>query len=300
LGQFLYKIFGLKFISELEFPELNQEKFESPDIQIVTGRNPKHLATAGKKGILFEATNNDFLFRVDNTGSFRVQNGKLITIDPNPTSNIYDIRTFLFSSIMGALLHQREILPLHGCTININGEAISIIGNSSSGKSSLAAGFVKDGFEILSDDISAITGNGKPYFLIQPGLPYLRLWEDVLIYLKSNNDLQKVRPSINKYIKPLNQAHSVHPVPLRKIICLETMNREGFKHEIISGAGKLNLLKKHTYRYQYLNGAKQMHIHFNQIASLSNQIILYKVERQKSPLSISELVQYTKEQIIRI
>lgn len=300
LGKHLYRFYGLKFQSDFEFPDLMQKDFASPDVQIKIGNNPIHLPVIEKRGVLFETSINDFLFRLSSVGSYRVQNGNLITVDPNSKATISEISLFLFGSAMGALLHQRGILPLHGSSIKTNHEAISFIGNSSVGKSSLAAGFANEGFSVLSDDISAITINKHKRYIVQPGLPYLKLWDDVLKYMKSSENLAQVRPDINKYIKPLELTFCENPVKLGMIICLERKNSLGFDHQVVTGAEKFNLIRKHTYRHRFIDGELNLHRYFNQITELSDQIRLYKVLRPASPLMINELVNYIKEYVIGI
>jgi len=291
-------IFGLRFESELEIPEISQVNFEFHDVQIKIGKNPDHITNIIKKGALYEISCNDFLLRLNTVGTFRVKKGNTIIIDPRPNATNSEIRLFLLTSTMGALLHQRDILSLHGSSVMKNNQAITIVGHSSSGKSSLAAGLAADGYSILSDDISVLTYSDNNNFKVQPGLPYLKLWKDVLKYMHFDENYNKVRPSLNKYIKPLNLEYCANPMLLKKIICLETKNDITFSHELVTGVKKFNLIKNHTYRIQYLYDAGKIQNHFRKVTSLLEQITVFRVYRPERPLMINELVSYLNKQIL--
>lgn len=104
---------------------------------------------------------------------------------------------YLFSSdkwgVTGALLHHLSILLnsdylfFHGSCVAKNGKALAFIGPSFSGKTTLALMCVKQGFEILSDDVVMIrkddfsvmpfpmsftVRNESRGFLDQVGIPY--------------------------------------------------------------------------------------------------------------------------------
>ena len=70
-----------------------------------------------------------------------------------PDSNV---RLFLLGSAMGALLHQRGLLPLHTNAVEVGGRAFAFMGKSGAGKSTLAAWFHDRGFRIVADDVCVV------------------------------------------------------------------------------------------------------------------------------------------------
>ena len=58
---------------------------------------------------------------------------------------------------MGAILMQRKVFPLHGSAIAINGKAYAFVGDSGAGKSTLASAFLNKGYQLLSDDVIAVS-----------------------------------------------------------------------------------------------------------------------------------------------
>jgi hypothetical protein len=81
---------------------------------------------------------------------------------------------------MGAVLHQRGLLPLHCNAFDCGGTAVLLCGDSGAGKSTLAAWFEARGYPLLTDDVCAVTFGPPGAPLAHPGIPRLRLWDDAL------------------------------------------------------------------------------------------------------------------------
>ncbi|MCP4397035.1 MAG: hypothetical protein GY801_07015 [bacterium] len=61
------------------------------------------------------------------------------------------------ASELGALLHQRELLPLHGSAIKVNDGVCVFVGLSGNGKSTVAAAFRQRGYQVLADDVCVVS-----------------------------------------------------------------------------------------------------------------------------------------------
>ena len=75
---------------------------------------------------------------------------------------------------------QRKVLPLHGSVVAINGKAYAFIGDSGVGKSTLASAFLAKGYELLSDDVIAVSLNQENCPIINPSYPQQKLWQESL------------------------------------------------------------------------------------------------------------------------
>src|SRR5258708_9269606 len=76
---------------------------------------------------------------------------------------------------MGAIFHQRGLLPLHANAIEVGGQAVAFVGPSGAGKSTLAAYFRDRGYRVLCDDVCVVSfgSDGEP--LAWPGIPRIKL-----------------------------------------------------------------------------------------------------------------------------
>jgi hypothetical protein len=109
-----------------------------------------------------------------------VKDGSAITIEPESGVPDANVRLFLLGSAMGALLHQRGLLPLHANAVEVGGRAYAFMGESGAGKSTLAVGFHDQGYRIIADDVCALRFNRVERAMVVPGLPRLRLWKEAL------------------------------------------------------------------------------------------------------------------------
>ena len=115
MGFHYYRAFGLTIASELACPELMPSR-GTPDVTIRYGDMPATLDDATAGGVLYQITPNRFLLDLKRIGGNRylVRYGSEIIVERSVAANI---RPFLFTSCMGALLYQRGALPLHGSAI---------------------------------------------------------------------------------------------------------------------------------------------------------------------------------------
>jgi hypothetical protein len=292
-----YSAFGLNISSSFEIPELPAADFNQPDLQIAYGTNPESLPDPAGSGVLYQAKKDDFLFRLATVGSYRVQHGSTITVERLNSATDEEIRLFLLGSAFGAMIHQREMLPFHGSTVVKDGYARVIGGASGAGKSSLAATLVRRGYALLADDISVIKmEQGHP--VVYPGIPHLKLWEDVMMKLEEDvSQYPKVRPRLLKYRKPAGKEFVNSPAQLQTIFVLSTKNSPGFEMKRIKGVEKFNLLKNNTYRYQYLVGLEKTVQHFKLATELAAATAVYQLKRPSSPLLLEELANYFEREM---
>lgn len=295
---YTYKTFGLKIESEIELPELQEKAFSRADISIRWGQNPDNLPNPIKSGAMYQAGRDDFLFRLNSVGSYRVKKGSLITVNRLNEATDEEVRLFLFGSAFGALIHQRGLLALHSSAVVKDGKAYLISGISGAGKSSLAAILMNRNFSFLADDISVIDiEDGNP--VVYPGIPHLKLWKDVIKKMgEEDAGFPPVREQILKYRKPAGSEFADKKTHIDKIIILSYKNSSGFEINEIKGADKFNHLKNNTYRLQYLIGLEKTKHHFKLVTQLANTCPMYHVLRPTSPLLLNELADFVEQKLI--
>ncbi len=289
--KFTYTAFGLTINSEFEIPELI-ETTGTPIVTIKLGNVPEKLEQVTKKGVKYQATKDQFLLEVDRIAKFYVQDGRQITVDLLKEKADREVRLFLLGSAFGALFIQRGLLPIHGSAIKF-GDSVSVFsGLSGVGKSSLAATFVKKGFQFLADDISVVNDELN----VMPGFPNMKIWDDVLkkLHLKTDS-LSEVRPDIKKYDLRSDQQFCNKALKLTKVFILNTKNSHGFEYEELSGLAKFNAIKNNTYRYRFVGGLEKQPDHFRILNKLLPNIKVYRISRPQSPILLNELADYLME-----
>jgi hypothetical protein len=209
-----YALYGFTLRSEMTLPAAEAATGEAAG-DIVDARFGRIPPRAGER-VWAQEEGRALVFEVPGLARFRIAHGREIVIDPEDGASERNLRVYLLGSAMGALLHQRGVLPLHANAVEIDGAAVAFSGRSGAGKSTLAAWFADRGHRILCDDVCAIApgANGSPP-LVLPGVPRLRLWEDAIAASgRSTNDYERSFDGQDKYDVPAGDAAAARPLPL--------------------------------------------------------------------------------------
>lgn len=280
-----YKAFGLTFKTEIPFNHEPLACHEAADVTIRYGEVPRRLTHPITEGLRYQASPDAFLLNVDNIARYYVTQGTGIVVEPHENAHEDDIRLFLTGSAMGAVLHQRQLLPLHASAVDIKGKCLLFTGSSGKGKSTLAAGFNKRGYPIIADDICALSGfrNGAPHVI--PGFPQLKLWEDMLGKLNEPVErLQSVRfgNALKKYYLPMTHQPE-KALPVHCVFVLDTHNGPDFNINRLTGMQKVEAVIENTYRVQFLDGFEKRRAHFELCKKTADAVDVYQISRpQKS------------------
>lgn len=287
-----YQAFGLNILSILELPDLRFHSFRQEDVTILFGKTPDNLDPISAKGALYQSNKDCFLFKMGHIASYYVQDGKKITIQPAEQAILKDVRLFLLGPVFGALIHQNELLPLHGSSVTKGNQATIFCGKSGTGKSTLAALLTKKGYSLLADDISVINTVGEKSSVI-PGITNLKLWQDVAEKLYTDySKFPKVRDQLLRYKIPVSLSQKTQETKIQNIVILERKNSKGFELIKIIGAKKFTLLAENTYRMQYIEGLEKSKNHFIKINELIKNVNVFILRRPNSPLLLNELVDF--------
>jgi len=157
--------------------------------------NPRHSRSH------LQVDERDFFFFFHHVASYRVKDGNQIQIFLHKNSDESSVNLFLNGSVLGAVLHQRGIIPFHGSSFVYQGKGIVICGNSGVGKSAVTAAFCQTGSRFINDDITPVQINEEG-IKIFPIKTRMKLWNDSLEKLGIENiGFEKIRPSVNSACK---------------------------------------------------------------------------------------------------
>lgn len=288
-----YFAHGLSITSELLCPELTQveQNGHAPDVIIRLGVTPTALENPTKQSILYQAKPNHFLLNLNQIARFWVQEGKQITIEPAAESHEDTIRLFLLGSALGALLHQRGQVILHGSAVETARGAVVFTGPSGVGKSTLAAALQQRGYRVLADDVCSIVYDETlQEAQVHPGLAHLKLWADAAEQLDlSAVATRRVRPELEKYALPLANSFAQRPVRLYAVYSLSDSNLGEWRIEAVAQLQKMEMLVANTYRQRFLVGLGMRQQHFQQITRIASQARVYRVTRPAIGFCVAEL-----------
>lgn len=273
-----YKAFGLIIHSEIEITQISHAETDSlPDVTV----SVKNLSEYSIDNDYCRIKKNELLFGYDKAGKFRVTNGNCIEIDPADSCSEALLGAFIMGSGMGAILHQRSYMPLHGSCVTDGTSSVLIVGNSGAGKSTLAAEFLSNGWKLLTDDVAAVS-NVETSPLVQASYPSQKLWQDSMKqYEKSEKDVHSLYTSETREKFGVNVSDYFYDVccPLTMIVRLIPTD-DPCHIEPIEGMTKLDQLMRNTYR-SYMIAPENRERHFRRCAALAGKVPMVLVTRQK-------------------
>ena len=280
---YLYSCFDFRLRSEIQLRELTPAGpgGATPLVEVRLGRVPEVLPGSPPEQAGIQSAGDEVLLTVAGTARYLVRGGREIVVDPAPGGSERNVRLFLLGSALGILSHRRGLLPLHANAVVAEGGAYAFGGHSGAGKSTLAAHFAREGYEILCDDVCAISiaDDGTP--LAWPGLPRLKLWSDaVKAFGHDSGSLDQAVEGLDKYHVPLADAGAAHAVPFRRLYLLA--RTEAGEQPAISrlyGQRAMVGVMEHTYRSGYLGPMRLTAQHFRLCAALLRRAEVYEARR---------------------
>lgn len=243
----------------------------------------------------------DISFEIDDIGSFLISDGIKIVYFPalNREVDADKLATYFLGPCMGAILCQRGEFVLHGSCVTRNGKTILVTGVSGAGKSTLAVEFLKNGWEMVTDDIALIKGIEEGHPMVQSSYPSQKLWEDAITRYNIAPDKQTLlytednRSKVNVHIDHFHEGLS----PLTDIICLYPTEKDCDIIPVTSLA-IVDQLMRNTCR-AYMIPESQRQQHFQRCVTLSKQIRMHAVlrarERDTAPELYEKIIRATED-----
>lgn len=291
MNKTIYQAFGLHFDSEILLPELLQRQdTQEADVKIEIQDLSEWRSVVNTRENNFTMQSIGFMFEIPNTALFCIQDGKRIGIHPFPDADMDKIRLYVLGTCMGVLLLQRGILPLHGSAVVINNKAYAFVGESGAGKSTLASTFVQSGFQLLSDDVIAVSyQNGEP--VVHPAYPQQKLWKESLdLFGMSEEQFKPLHDEVSKFAIPVTKHFHNKTVPLAGVFELVKMDSEYVAMREMNRLERLHAMMLHTYRGALIPrlGLKQWH--FSGAAALAGELFALQILRPTSGFTAPELM----------
>lgn len=294
----VYRAFTFNIASEIPLPELVViEGQVDADVIIEIG----DLSAAWQEfGIPGKFTVKDHLviFQIKNTATIVVQQGERVIVSPLKEFDEDRVRLYLLGTCMSILLMQRRILPLHGSAIAMDGKAYAFVGESGAGKSTLASVFLKKGYQLLSDDVIAVSlsEDGVPF--VAPSYPQQKLWQDSLNQLGMEKDgFKQLQEREMKFSVPVSSQFLGQTLPLAGVFELEVTENSELTIYPITKLKSLDTLYRHTFRQFLIPRMGLQDWHFSSLAKVSHQINIFQLKRPKGEFTAEALSEIIRSQI---
>jgi hypothetical protein len=306
--KFFYIAFGLRIASEMPLRGVHRANGlpQPADVTIRSGAMP--ISCSGLASGLTVLGRSTAILNIPEVGRYWIKSGREIIVEPSTGVSERNLRLYLLGSAMGAILHQRGILPLHANAIAINGRAVAFSGHSGAGKSTLAAWFHDRGYRLITDDVCAVTfdPDGRP--IAQGGLPRLRLREDALIASgRTSVDFELSYDGMDKYDVPTTSCPSGSAVPLAAVYLLgRADDTNGPTHRIqrLMGVEAVDALVANTYRGAFTQQMGTVQQNLAACLTVARAVPVFRAERiwsfQHFDQQAHKLEQHALEMVARV
>jgi hypothetical protein len=262
------------------------------DVTISKGKTPRTLPDLIIHTEEVQSSRDAVLFIIEGVGRFYIANGHTIIVEPNENAAQNELVAYLMGAAFGALLFQRGLLPLHGSTLNIDGNAVILVGKSGSGKSTLTRALLNRGGQLMCDDLSPVeTPLGKPA-VVFPGYPLQKLSYEMIDAMGINPEsgpLDAVMDSVPKYQVPCQDRFFASPLKVGFIYELAVWDGDAVQITPFKGAQKTSVIMTHTYGKYLANGLDVTQAFFDQCIELVRTVNVCRLQRPRDRFSADEM-----------
>ena len=289
-----YCLFDLTMASTFPVPYLQHSTdfSETPDVDICMGTVPTTLVDPVIRKMFYQLRENTWLMTAERIAGarFLVRDGCKIIVERVDSTHDDVLRLFLLGSCMGALLLQRQIVPLHGNALATEHGAIILAGATTAGKSTLTMALLQRGLRLLADDLSALKQLEGGIPLVQPGFPRLKLWADTCKQFGIDTDvLSRIRPELEKFHYPVQDTFCPQPMPLHSVYLLKPEPRDTPVIEPLTGVTKIKELQAQLYKMVFTEAQQNWSWLFGRIADIARHTRICLVRRPKDGFCIDTL-----------
>ena len=275
-----YQAFG--FIIESPYPIIQVEEANEEAVADIVIRETNLEEISDLPPYAHRVEENVISFNYTSAGLFRITNGNLIEFQPNDGCTNEMLSLFLMGSCMGAIFHQRNLLPIHGSCVTDGKKSIIISGDSGAGKSTLASEFLKRGWKLVTDDVSLVKDiTGIP--IVQSSYPSQKLWKDSMTTYKTDDREYQTLYQMKdreKFGVSVKSSFYRGSIPLTLFVQLYASD-EVTSVTPITGFDCIDRLVHNTYR-DYFISQNRRNRYFQDCVNLSQKIKMVQAIREKN------------------
>ena len=291
----MYKYFayGLGIHCTLPLPELIPAEVEQDVLVYVGGPECIPERVRGQASY-FSVSPDETIISGAGVGTFLIRGGKEVCIIPAEGVKESRLRLNIVGVVLAFLLYQRGTLVLHASGTMIGERAITFLGESGWGKSSMIAALHKRGYGVFTDDLLPIRMEGETVKVLS-GFPQIKLHPAAAASLGYDAELlHEVDPSQVKRGLRLNGGFVSKTLPLSSIYVLAEGKEPGI--EPLAPQEAIVELIRHSYptRARVPGGTN----HLAQCADLVRRMKFFKLSRPFSLSLLPEVARMVEEHVL--
>lgn len=259
-----------------------QLKFLLEGVSLNIVKVPRSVEKPLYESDFWQINQREFAMQIEGIGRFYAGNGNEVEYAPEEDATSESIELYLNGSVYGAILHQRNILPLHGSSFIWKDQGILLCGESGAGKSSLTAAFCLNDAEFLTDDVTPLEIHDDTPEII-PLSDKIKLWDDSLQQLQQDHkSLNAIYPGQLKYYFPMMNGMQ-NKYPLHRVYIIDVVEEGPVKIDRIGGTDRFVSLRNEIYRWEYLTAMPDTELKYvTKLLAISRKVQVYRVLRPEN------------------
>ena len=285
-----YAGYGLNIEAALMLPELAPGVGKG-DVVIREERLGTPPTTFMRDGRYFGRSPDESILVWGDLVAVRIRGGHEIGYDRSPAATDYWVRQCLLGPAFGVLLHQRGVPALHASAVEVDGEAVVLLGHKGTGKSTTAAALAMRGHALLADDIVAIDLTTPDAPRVMPGFRHVKLWIDAAdaVLNGKGEPLDPELDLVKSAWSMTSNRHAEESVPLGCIYVLEEGD-ELACHELTTVETFAELIR-HSYAPRFIGRVGYTPAHVAAVGEIARNVRGYRLHRETSLQRLPDLVE---------
>ena len=223
----------------------------------------------------------------------------MIVVDPLNDGDAAEFRAYLLGMVLGAILHQRGVMVLHGSAVQTPVGTVVFVADSGVGKSTLAVAMHQVGYPLLTDDLCTVRTDDEGGLGVAPGLQRVklepktaaRLGLDVATGMSLGRTQKKASFPLTSALTSRRPAWS----PLAAIYQLDTGSVDQPQKVRLDIQDAYQTLILNTYRREWMDRMGLQAQIFRSIAPLIERIPVYRLVRPDAGMEMDALVRRIEE-----
>ena len=302
MKKFYYQAYGLFLISDFKidaFQEVVMFQSNRDSIELKQTKINFEGYSFIDDFVIREYTKDGFLYVIKDIVAFFVKDN-CMQIQPLITDERV-WQSFLVGGAMSILLAHNNHFLLHGSAIENARSAYLFLGDSGVGKSSLASSLALKNYNIITDDICALSQVNN-VMCISLGTRQVRLLKDAVETLNIKGARYIKHPNAEpKFGHNFSNKSIQLKTKVEKIIELvvDPKMEEEIALEKVDSFQKIELLKANLYKEDLTKILKVTHQNFQFITHLANEVEFYRVNRRDRNFDLLLLTDFIEKNIIQ-
>lgn len=179
LSTYRYSAFGLLIESDVPLRELSQtDAVGTPDIKIVRCPIGHALPEPGSSPSFDYDDLAAPVMIWPGVAAFRLVGAKRIEIEPYPDVPESYLAFPILGPIMGWMIDRMGKFVMHASAVAFEGRGVAFLGDKMAGKSTTAAAFLRDGAELMTDDLLVLDIAEDRDPMVMPAFAQLKLSDE--------------------------------------------------------------------------------------------------------------------------